>query len=147
MSGNENIEKEINVLCAGKEIEINGECVKIKPLNWLNGLQAVKPLTVLVGALVQNADSLQETIQNLSDEKQDLKTKVQIFTELISDVNVEELVASLSKLMMLGSGKNQSYIEGLLVDDAVKLGLAIYEVNKDFFGQRLMKKESGEKVQ
>lgn len=147
MSEDKNIEKEINVLCAGKEIEINGDCVKIKPLNWLAGLQAVKPLTVLVGALVQNADSLQETIQNLSDEKQDLKTKVQIFTDLITDVNVEELVTALSKLMMLGSGKSQAYIEGLLADDAIKLGLAIYEVNKDFFGQRLMKKGSSEKVQ
>jgi hypothetical protein len=57
----------------------------------------------------------------------------------LGSVESEELVKALTNFMVVATGKDEAYIQGIMIDEAFELGSAVYDVNKNFFKKRFAK--------
>lgn len=128
--------KEMEVLFAEKEVTICGETLTIKPYSWMQSMKAVQPIGVLMHALVSHIDDVESILQ--ADDG-GLLSQVDAVADLAGKVDIDQVGEALLSLMTLATGKPRPFIEGLMIDDAVALGMAVYEVNKHFFKERLAK--------
>lgn len=140
-------EKEMEILFAEKDVTIGGETLTIKPYSWMQSMKAVQPVGALMHALVSHIDEVDAILQSIAGGNS-LAQQVDAIARLAGEVESERLAEAVSILLQLATGKPRAYIEGLLIDDAARLGMAVYEVNKHFFKQRLAKlRTPGEKGQ
>lgn len=129
---------EADILFAEKEIKIGDETITIKPYSWAQSMKLVKPLGVIIHLLIDHADELQKALKEFDK----AKTKTIIYQampiiDLLGDVESEKLVKALTDFMVAATGKNEAYIQGLMLDEVFELGTVVYDVNKGFFTKRL----------
>lgn len=132
--------KEIDILFAEKEVEIGGETITVKPYSWAQSMRAVRPLSALLTYAVQHADEVEALLKTTEDDNA-LLGKLQTLGVVLKPEEIESLVDALTDLMQLALGKPRRYVENLMLDEALTLGIAIYEVNESFFKKRLAKLE------
>lgn len=132
--------KEIDILFAEKEVEIGGETITVKPYSWAQSMRAVRPLSALLTYTVQHADEVEALLKTTEDDNA-LLGKLQTLGVVLKPEEIELLVDALTDLMQLALGKPRRYVENLMLDEALALGIAIYEVNESFFKKRLAKLE------
>ena len=129
-------EKEIDILLAGKEIMINGEKITIRPYTWAETLRMAKPLSVVLQTIFGNYNSLAQILSHIKG-KVDSAALIQLTQFIGSLGNEEEIIDALSSMMAAAAGKDKDFISALMFDEVLTLGRTVYEVNKDFFMQRL----------
>ncbi|WP_110955213.1 hypothetical protein [Anaerosinus massiliensis] len=129
---------EADILFAEKEIKIGDETITIKPYSWAQSMKLVKPLGVIMHLLLKHADELQMALKEYEGAKSIINQAMPII-DLLGDIESEELVKALTDFMVTATGKNEVYIQGLMLDDVFELGTAVYDVNKGFFTKRLAK--------
>lgn len=128
--------KEIDVLL-GKEIKINGEKITIKPYTWAQAARMTRPISVIANAVVNNYDLLSKTIEA---KPESVVTQVKSLIDFIAALDEEDdIIAALTTLMSAAAHKDNEWIESLMIDDAITLARTSFEVNKDFFTNRLSK--------
>lgn len=112
---------DMNVLFPAVELDIGGEKFAIQPLKFGQIPKAMKLLKPVVAAMSGSGRPAAEISQ--------LSAWVDILAE-----GGEEILQFVS----FASGKAREWIDGLDMDDGVKLLKTVYEVNADFFAQRLL---------
>lgn len=131
---------EINVLFAEKDVEIAGETITVKPYSWSQAMKIVRPLSVLISYAVQHADEIETLLQGAKDDNA-LLGKLQALGAVLKPEEIDALVDALADLMQIALDKPRRFVENLMLDEAISVGVAIYEVNEDFFKERLAKFE------
>lgn len=128
---------EIEVLLAGKEVEVKGEKLQIKPYNWVNTLKMAKPFRTVLQAIFDNS----ERVSALSSI--DKMTGAQQMYALLDIVagfdNSNEVIDSLAEFIAASIGKDAEYVKDLDIDEVIELGIDVFKVNKDFFARKMKK--------
>lgn len=126
-------EKEVELLCAEKELAIGGKVITVKPYSWMESLKVAQPFGSLVNVFIQNMDGIDAVLKGLSEKDQTVAEQISVFVQTINAVDFETVSEALLKMMQVAAKQPRDFIEGLPTEDAIALGSAIYEVNKHFF--------------
>lgn len=102
---------------AGRIVPTAQGDVEVKPLKFLQLIAALKHLAPIL-----------KLVQAMSEEGQEVLGLMQMI-----DTAPEPLLAITS----MCTGKDQQFYESLEADEGLALVTAVYEVNKDFFDQKL----------
>ena len=129
-------EKEMRILTAGKSLWINGKEVQVKPYSWVNTLKLGKPLSVVVQVILAHNDGIKETLQEAENQPSTLQL-MKVVNFLGSIEEIDELTEALTEMVKLSSALTEEEIHQLFLDDFLKLAMAAWEVNRDFFVKRL----------
>lgn len=128
---------ELDVLMAGSEVEVRGEKVQIKPYNWVTTIKMADPFRTVVQAVVNNSDRV-AGITNV----QDTTSTQQIFAVLgiVADLeDADKIIDAVTTLIASSIGKDKEYVQELDIDEVIELGIEVFKVNRDFFGQKMQK--------
>lgn len=148
---------EIKMLLAGKEIEVGGEKLTIKPLSWADTLRAIKPLGKIVKFITDNSaalDAMTGGLGAIAKEQKDGEKMQLERTELLGGTlaaimsveGVEEVVEALLTIGVMATKKDAAFLEKLPLDDAITVGRVVFEVNRDFFIRTLTKNKTQKKA-
>jgi hypothetical protein len=109
-----------------REIVLQNRKINIKPFKFMQ--------FPLVGKLIQSIREKFDLDDVKMHEGEDGKLEFDIdFIKLISVCGDE-----VENLCIIGSGENAEFIENLDGDEGILLLLTIFEVNKDFFSQKIL---------
>ena len=65
-------------------------------------------------------------------------SQFKLMTDFIGSIDeAENIITSLTELIVLSTKLDKDKVENLLLDDFIRLGIAVYDVNRDFFLRRL----------
>lgn len=113
---------ELNLLFpAGKQISIRDENLTIKPFKFgelPKVFKCIEPLTASMAKMVADRNTSPQAIAMLLSEGGD----------------------SVLDLMVIGAKKDRTWIDDLEIDEGVEVLTSIFEVNADFFIQKVLPK-------
>lgn len=128
---------EIDVLLAGKEVEIKGEKLQVKPYNWVNTLKMAKPFRTVLQAIFDNSERV-SVLSNI-DKMTGAQQMYAILDIVAGFDNSDEVIDALAELISASIGKDMDYVKDLDIDEVIELGIDVFTVNKDFFAQKMQK--------
>ena len=129
-------EKEMRILTAGKSLWINGREVAVKPYSWVNTMKIGKPLSVVLRVFLTHTDGIKGTLTE-SDGQPSALQLMKLVNFLGAIEEIDELTEALTEMVKLSTALPEEEIQQLLFDDFLKLAMAAWEVNRDFFVKRL----------
>ena len=138
----ENKDLEILAAADGKEITVAGTTVRVKPYNWKTTFKMAKPLNTILKALYDNGGIMNAALAGNEE-------FLSVFSLLDRIGDTDEISTALSDLIGAAIDQDKAWLEGLMLDDMITLGKAVYEVNRDFFAKRiapLLPKQETEKA-
>ena len=129
-------DKEMRILTAARVVKIGDEEIQVKPYSWANTFRLAKPFGIVFGAVAAHLKDIQVLLNDL--EGQGNLSQFKLMTDFISSIDeAENIIASLTELIVLSTKLDKDKVENLLLDDFIRLGIAVYDVNRDFFLRRL----------
>lgn len=129
-------EKEMRILTAGKSLWINGREVEVKPYSWVNTMKIGKPLSVVLRVFLTHSDGLKSALTE-SDGQPSALQLMKLVNFLGAIEEIDELTEALTEMVKMSAALPEEEIQQLLFDDFLKLAMAAWEVNRDFFVKRL----------
>lgn len=133
----EAVKKELEVLTAsiGKEVEIQGKKITIRPYSWADTFRMAKPLSVVLNTIFTNYQVLGKALEHTNTGNVMMQLKV--LTDFFSAIDdTEGIIEALTVLLAAGAREDEAFIRELDPADAFILGRAIFEANKDFFTKK-----------
>lgn len=118
---------ELIALSAGTAVSVGGEELAIKPYTWSQTYHLARAMGVVARALDRHYkafSSLKPTLEGLG-------------SLLLGLDDADDVVPALTDLLAAASGKPAAFIEGLMVDDLLRLAMAVWEVNGALFTTRV----------
>ena len=129
-------DKEMRILTAARVVKIGDEEIQVKPYSWANTFRLAKPFGIVFGAVAAHLKDIQVLLNDL--EGQGNLSQFKLMTDFISSIDeAENIITSLTELIVLSTKLDKDKVENLLLDDFIRLGIAVYDVNRDFFLRRL----------
>jgi len=133
-------EKEMRVLTAQKTVRLStGKKLDIRPYSWADTFHLAKPFSIVLGAIATHFPEMQEALQQM-DGKSQFEQVQEMATFLGSLKEGDAVVDALTDMAALAVHGRPEEIRTMMLDDFLTLASAIFEVNKDFFVQRLAPK-------
>ena len=124
-------ENEMEILTAaeGKEIEVAGTKVMVKPYNWITTAKMAKPLKTILQKYVSFVTAIPAESENLENS---------VLVSILDNLeDPDEFIDAVSSLILSAIDKDKNWLSRLMLDDLIIVGKAVYEVNRDFFVQRI----------
>ena len=129
-------DKEMRILTAARVVKIGDEEIQVKPYSWANTFRLAKPFGSVFGAVTAHLKDIQVLLNDL--EGQGNLSQFKLMTDFIGSIDeAENIITSLTELIVLSTKLDKDKVENLLLDDFIRLGIAVYDVNRDFFLRRL----------
>lgn len=134
---------EMEILTLEKEVTVGGNTVTVKPYSWADSIRMVKHFGTLFKTLYIHSDDITALISSLEplpddadDEARALRRSEQIHAiiSLLDGMkNTEDVLAALTEMVAASTKLEHGYIQSLPIDEALELGMAVFEINKNFF--------------
>lgn len=125
---------DVEILTNQGELVIREEKINVKPYTWMETLQMVKHLKVVLSAIGNNMEKLQNVVTTM-----DSGNTIVAFTNILSIIDEandgDALVNAIKKLVSVGIKRDEKFVEDLDVEEIFEAGKVVFEVNKDFFGK------------
>lgn len=100
-----------------RELSVGGETIQVRPLRFLELIRALKYLTPIL-----------EVVDKVDMSSNDLGEVSKL---------LEVAPEAMLKIAGLSTGKEEQWFDRLEADEGLDVFIAVFEVNKDFFVQRL----------
>ena len=134
---------EMEILTLEKNVTVGGSTVTVKPYSWADSIRMVKHFGTIFKTLYVHSDditalisSLEPLPDNADDETRSARRSEQLHA-LISLLdglnNTEDVLAALTEMVAASTKLEHDFIQSLPIDEALELGMAVFEINKNFF--------------
>ena len=136
-------EKELEILLAGEEMDVNGTHVVIKKIAMLDTLRLATQLSSLVTKVMSDAEAFSTALAKVMYEgDESAPIKIAGALELLGMMG-EEGIVLLQNVLMKSTNLSKEDVEALDLVDGLDVAEGVYRVNKVFFvksGNKLLDK-------
>lgn len=136
------IDKEMELLLAEKEVKVNNKTVVVKRFSFLDTIRLASHTSAIIAGVINDSEKTASALTRImfdsGNEKEDMMIRVTGFVELLSVIG-DDGVGLLKEILVKSTNLDEETIEDIDSVEGIDLALTVYEVNKGFFMKCLSK--------